>query len=206
MPTAKQRDLASTLFQFYQKPVAMVSLGLIFSIVLVISLAVFAIQPTLVTMTNLTKEIEDKTKLSDQLSKKIAALSSAQSVYTQVESRLPLVDQAIPPQPELMFSLKIAEKLATENKVIITAIAVPTIPDEKTAVQNKAQLQKIDLPVVITVTGDYLSIRSYIEALEASRRSFVIDTINFSLQDNRGDKKLQAGITLTIPYLGLPTK
>lgn len=206
MSSFKQKEIASALNQFYQRPIALVSLELLLSIGLVVFLGIFAIQPTLQTMSELVKERKDKQELADQLKKKEAALETAQGVYTQILPNIGYLDTAIPQQPQIVRSLKIVEKLATENKVVIGSLAVPTIPDEQQIIPPKAVLDRVDLPVTLNVTGDYLSIRAFVEALRNSRRSYVIDTVNFSIQENRGEKKLQASITLSIPYLGVPLK
>lgn len=204
MSSFKQKEIAAALNQFYQRPIALVSLELLLSIGLVVFLGFFAIQPTLTTMSELVKERKDKQELADQLKKKEAALETAQGVYTQILPNIGYLDTAIPQQPQIVRSLKIVEKLATENKVIIGSLAVPIIPDEQPQVSAKVVLERVDLPVTLNVTGEYLAIRSFVEALRNSRRSYVIDTVNFSIQDNRGEKKLQASITLNIPYLGVP--
>lgn len=206
MASQKQKEISSALNQFYQRPVALVSLELLLSIGLVLFLGIFAVQPTLITMTELIKEREDKLKLTEQLDKKAATLATAQGVYTQILPSLPFLDEAIPQQPELVKSLKIIEKLATENDVIIKVVSVPEIPDEKPTVTTVVGMDRVDLPITVTISGEYLQIRSFVEDLKNSRRSYVVNSVNFSLQESRGQKKLSATITLSIPYLGVPLK
>ena len=206
MASQKQKEISSALNQFYQRPVALVSLELLLSIGLVLFLGIFAVQPTLITMTELIKEREDKLKLTEQLDKKAATLATAQGVYTQILPSLPFLDEAIPQQPELVKSLKIIEKLATENDVIIKVVSVPEIPDEKPTVTTVVGVDRVDLPTTVTISGEYLQIRSFVEDLKNSRRSYVVNSVNFSLQESRGQKKLSATITLSIPYLGVPLK
>jgi hypothetical protein len=67
-------QLMSALNDFYHKPVAMVSLELFLSIGAVVFFAIFAVRPTLLTMADLIKEIEDKRALDQQLQQKIASL------------------------------------------------------------------------------------------------------------------------------------
>jgi hypothetical protein len=59
MPDQRQK-LIRNLNAFYQKPVAKVSLELFLSVGTIIFFAMFAIRPTLLTMSDLVKEIEDK--------------------------------------------------------------------------------------------------------------------------------------------------
>lgn len=203
--TKERKDLDASLSTFYAKPVAIVSLELLLSLILVIFMGFFAIKPTLTTMSDLIKEIEDKKKLTQQLDQKIAALGSAQALYLSMEDRLPLLDEAIPSQPQLITSLKIIEKLATENNVVIQGLSVNTIPDENVPTASGDQLTRVPLPTTINVTGEYLAIRAYVEALKNVRRSIVIDTVTFNIEENRGDKKLNANITVNLPYFGVPS-
>lgn len=203
MADKQRKDLSASLNQFYTQPIAVVSFELLLSISLVIILGVFAIKPTLTTMSDLIKEIEDKKELNEQLTSKIAALGTAQTVYFSLEDRLQLLDQAIPSQPELIKSLKIIEKLATDNNIILESLSVPSIPNETPSEVSSKQLERVPLPVTISVVGDYVSIRAYVEALRNMRRSFVVDTVTFSIEENRGERKLRASITLNLPYFGL---
>lgn len=204
MENKQRKDLSFSLDQFYSKPIAVVSFELLLSIGLVIFLGVFAIKPTLTTMSDLIKEIEDKTELRDQLDKKIAALATAQTEYIALENRLPVLDEAIPSQPGLIKSLKIIEKLAGESNVVIESISASTIPDEAPADVSAASLVRVPLPISVTVTGDYVSIRAFVEALRNVRRSYVVDTVAFTIEENRGQRKLRASISLNLPYFGLP--
>lgn len=206
MKTKKQRDLFIALQQFYQKPVAKVSLELFFSIAAVLFFAVFAIRPTLLTMSDLLKEIEDKEKLDKQFSQKIAALSTVQPLYLQLQDQLSILDDAIPSSPQLIYSLKVIEKIASELQLVISSINVIEIPDEKTDQDQPVSLtsfERIDVPLVIIISGDYLSMRQFVESLREYRRSFVIDTIIFTTKELRGARKLEARITISAPYFGV---
>lgn len=198
MPS-KQSHITQALQEFYHKPIALISMELLLSLGLVLFLGFFAIQPTLITMSDLLKEIEDKEKLLTQYTQKSQALATAQQLYAATQPRLPLLDEAIPSQPNLVRSIKIIEKLATENSVIITGFSSAYIPDEELA---QATATQTSIPLTITLLGDYPAIRSYIEALRGSRRLYTIQTVTFSLQENRGDKKLSASITVALPYYG----
>jgi hypothetical protein len=202
----KQKEITAALNSFYQKPVAMISMELLLSLGLVIFLAVFAIQPTLLTMSNLIQERNEKIELLDKLEKKADALNSAHQLYQQAQAKLPQLDEAVPPTPQLMRSFLILEKLATENNIIIEAAGSSVVPSEEPVTDPKIKLQRVDRDISITVTGEYLDIRSFIQALQNSRRSFVIKTVIFSLQENRGEKKLSVRIVVSAPFIGVPQK
>lgn len=205
MKTKKQRDLFIALQQFYQRPVAKVSFELFLSISAVIFFATFAIRPTLLTMSDLIKEIDDKKKLETQLSQKIAALSTVQPLYLQLQDQLVILDEAIPSTPQLIYSLKVIEKVASDLNLVITNINVAEVPKEAAADETISlkSFERIDTPLVITLTGDYASIRQFIENLRDYRRSLIVDNIIFTTQELRHSRKLETRITINAPYFGV---
>lgn len=205
----KQQDLRRILQDFYNRPVARVSLELFLSIGAVLFFAVFAIRPTLLTMSDLLKEIEDKRELDQQLDRKVAALSTVQGEYLEMQDRLGVLDLALPNQPQLLYTLKTIEKLASEQQLVIESLSVAEIPEEKppepiggadlVPIQN---LSRVDLPMLISVSGDYPNIRQFIESLRSYRRQLVIDTVIFTTEESRNARKLRAAITISAPYIG----
>ena len=194
----RQKQIQGALVSFYNNPVARVSLDVLLSLGLVIFLGLFAVQPTLITMSDLIQEIEEKRALSQQLTQKVAALSTAQSELAALEPQLSLLEEAVPSKPDVVKILKILEKLATENQVIITGATVPQIPEPSASVS--ATLEQNSLPIQIVVTGDYPAIRQYAESLLTSRRLLHIETINFTLNEKRGSRSLSASLQLNASY------
>ncbi|NCO12507.1 MAG: hypothetical protein COZ34_00520 [Candidatus Pacebacteria bacterium CG_4_10_14_3_um_filter_34_15] len=202
----KKSEITSILNHFYQNPVAKVSLELFLTIGLVLFLAVFAIKPTILTMSNLIKEIENKEKLEKQLTQKIAALQTAQTEYLSVESLLPALDEAIPSTPEIIKSAKIIEKAAADNKIIIKNMSVLELPQNDSVDVPFSQKAKQKLNFNVSISGDYISIRNFAESLRNSRKSFVIDSVTFQLEEDRGSRKLNASFSISVPYFGIETK
>jgi Tfp pilus assembly protein PilO len=199
MPKNRQDQVQNALFKFYKNPVARVSLELIFSIVAVIFFAAFAIKPTLQTMSELIKEIEDKRTLDEELTQKIASLNTAQSQYQKFSSQFYLLDEALPKTAYLVGSLKILEKLASENKLVIRGITTSAVPDELAALEINTATREL-LTFNVDVVGDYLNIRQFINDLMNSRRMMIIDQINFNLGSSRYQENLTAMIRINLPY------
>lgn len=211
MKTKKQQDLWLALQDFYQQPVAKVSLELFLSIGLIIFFAVFAIRPTLVTMSNLLKEIKDKKELESQLRQKLAALSTAQQVYLNLEDQLYVLDQALPNTAQTIDSLKVIEKTASDLNLVITSLSLNEIPVETTEAvsPDPSKLTRVDVPVNVAVRGTYPTIRQFVENLIQYRRTFSIDTIVFNTQQTRNSTVLEAKIVINMPYFSdevQPTK
>ncbi|NCN45306.1 MAG: hypothetical protein COU63_01130 [Candidatus Pacebacteria bacterium CG10_big_fil_rev_8_21_14_0_10_36_11] len=198
----RQEQLAQLLDSFYHNPVAIVSFELFLSISVVIFFAVFAIRPTLLTMSELIKEIEDKRKLNTQMAQKVAALTTAQAQYLGVEQRLPVLSEALPLGAKVTQTLKIIELVASEQDLVINNLTLLDLPPDPKPNSSLAELERKAMPVQLTVVGSYNSIRGFVEGLRNSRRSFVVDRITFSTEDNRGQKSLEATLLVTAPYFG----
>lgn len=199
----ERRQLLTTLTQFYEKPIAKASVELFLSIAAVLFFAIFAIRPTLITMSDLVKEIEDKRALDKQLGQKIAALSSAQSEYLKLESRLGVLDINIPTNPNIIETLKIIEKLASDQKITINTLSIADVPKDIALDTTFDKLERRNLKFSVTVGGEFPAIRAFIGSLMTSQRSFLIEKITFTINDVRGLKRLDANISLSAPYYGL---
>lgn len=198
----KRQNISDTLNQFYQKPIAQVSSELVFSILAVIVFALFAIRPTLLTMSSLVKEMQDKETLNQALTQKIASLSSVQNDYVSNQDKLELLDQAIPPNPELATAILTIEKIASENNLLIVNIQANEVPREDSTATGSAEKTRVSKPIIVTVQGDYPVVRKFVADLQKTRRVLVIDSVVFSLSDVRGQKVLRAVITINMQYFG----
>ena len=202
MPMGKRQQLTSTLVEFYHQPVAQVSLELLLSILAVIFFAVFAIRPTLVTMSDLIKELEEKRLLDLKLSQKIASLATVQPQYQTARDQIQVLDEALPSSPEMIKTLKIIEKVASDRQLAITSISISEIPVINGPTSPGMKLNRISYPISITVEGDYQTIRDFVEQLQNSRRVLATESVAFNLVEKQGLQSLQATITVSAPYFG----
>ena len=79
---ARYKHYYRQIWKFYQKPSAKVSSALLLTIFTTIFFAIFAIKPTLVTVAELLKTIEDQEEVVGKLKKKAASLAQAQEEYS----------------------------------------------------------------------------------------------------------------------------
>lgn len=198
----ERKQLTQSLSDFYQKPVARVSIELFLSIGAVLFFAIFAIRPTLLTMSDLIKEIEDKRQLDKQMAQKIAALSSAQSEYLKQQERIKVLDEAIPTGPDLVGLFKILERIASDNQLVIASLSVAEIPKDVAPELAFDKLERKNLELVVNVSGDYGSIRNFVDQLSKVRRTVMVNQVSFSVSDVRGLKKLDASVSINAPYYG----
>lgn len=199
--TSRQAELNRKLRQFYQHPVAQVSLEVIFSVTAIIFFAVFAIKPTLVTMSDLVKELNDKRELDSKLQQKIAALSSVQVEYALAEPKLAALEAAIPSSPDFEQAILQIEKLASEQQVAITAVQIKDLPKKSTATDSSG-LKRLSKPLTVDVQGDFINIRQLVEDIGTLRRQITVDAIQFTLSDNLGQRTLRAQLSISLHYFG----
>lgn len=203
---ATRNSLQAQLAQFYAKPITGISFELFLSIGLVAVLALFALKPTFITIAELNTQIEEKTQLLAQLNEKQASLLKASQLLQQNQDSLQLVDQVLPATAEVVKTAKIIEKLATENNVVITTMGISNIPDEIERSDTTLSTQSptpVSLPIGLQVKGKYADIKQFIAGLQNSQRMFSVESINFTIDNNRGTKSLQIAISLNAPHYGV---
>jgi len=196
----QDRQITRALSEFYAHPIAKVSLEIFFSVTTVILFAVFAIRPTLLTMADLVKEIDDKKVLVDKLNQKIAALSTIQSGFLPSQDQLAVLDEAIPPTPQFENAILIIEKIASKNNLLIESMSAKEIPKEPVTDVDFSQKSRTSRPIQVILVGDYPSIRQFVEDILNARRAMVVDSIIFTLSDEQGKPSLHATITINVQY------
>ncbi len=201
--TSRRSQITTTLLQFYEKPVAKVSSELLFSIFAVIFFAVFAIRPTILTMSDLIKEINDKQALEDQLTQKIAALSTVQTQYLNEQERLKVLDAALPSTPDLQGALLLIEKTASENNIAILEMEAKEVPQQDPTTIDFSKKARLSKPLLINITGTYPDIAQFVEGIRNLRREMVIESVSFTLADAQGKKQLSAKVTVSLQYFGV---
>lgn len=190
------------LILFYQKPIAQVSTELFFTIGATIFFAAFAIRPTIITMTQLVKEIQDKKTALTALKNKVATLSTVQSEYFSQQDRFYVLDEAIPENIVFEKVLNTIEKAASDLQLSVTALQlteVPFTPKEQLEFKNKSPNT---VNITMNVTGSYTQIRDYVEQLGNMRPLLTVDSVSLT---NGGVEKqdfLGAVIRIEAHYYG----
>jgi Tfp pilus assembly protein PilO len=204
MSKTKQEQLAKILIDFYQKPVARVSVELVLSIIVVVFFAVFAIRPTLITMADLIKEIADKKELDQQMDLKLASLYTAQEQYEQHQANFYLLDEAIPRKFDVVKSLKKFEKIAGEGELVISQISLAEVPEpigEEFLNDRFEDYQRDFLPINIEVLGNYIQIREFVEKIMDLRQVIIVDQVVIDRKTESSN--LSAQLKINLPYYSL---
>lgn len=194
------------LKRFYDRPVTKVSLELVLSIMTVMLFSLFALRPTLNTMSQLVKEIEDKRVVDDALTKKLAALNTAQSEFFTYRDRFAILETAVYEDLTLQDTLFAIEYLAQKSNVNLQTLRIKEFPvgnlgevvetpDAKTATTKKRVIGVYS--VSLSFSGNYQNIVAFFKEVESVRPLFSIQSFSFSIRRDRTETaQLNAGATL----------
>lgn len=200
--------IRSELKNFYEKPVTRVSVELVFSLLTVIFFALFALRPTLNTMSKLVKEIEDKEKVDEALTKKIAALTTAQSEYLSYKERFSIVESAVHTDLKLDDTLYYLEYLAAKQGISLTNLRIREFPvgsiggADPASVGEGAGASAKDYTIGVyainlSFSGPYQNVLSFFRELESTRPLFAVQGFALSTRRDQGTS-YQLNATTTV--------
>jgi len=181
------------LKRFYQKPVAFMSSALIFTLFTIAFFALLAVRPTLATVGELVKKIEDQEVVEKKLAQKGAALATVQSEYLFVENRLYLLDAAIPTGHQLPRMLKEIEYIAAEHELVLSDLQLGSFSLIKPAGKEKGE-DILEIDFAVSASGSYLILRAFLDDLAGLDR--VMKVTGFTLTESKS--KSESGVKLTV--------
>lgn len=180
---------------------------IIFSLAAVSFFLVFAIKPTLLTITELITTIKDQKLVVDQLQNKINALGVAQSEYNLMSNDLYLVDEALPKNSQISTLVKQIEVLALQSGVALGSIKFDPVALKEAGAGLK-EISKLDASAIsfsLTVSGDYQNLKSFLHLLASLRRVIAVET--FSLKIKTAESQaLTLGVSGQAYYLSANEK
>lgn len=97
-------------------------LYIIFSFLALSFFGLFAIGPTISTISDLNKQYEEKKTALKQLEDKNTALRSLSSQYNDIQQDLPLIENAIPKSPKVGELTRQLEQLSIKNGLVVQKI------------------------------------------------------------------------------------
>lgn len=152
---------------------------------------IFAVNPTLTTIVELHKTLDDARFVDQRLTQKITNLQSLNQKYITLEKDIILVERAIPLHPEPILLIGQFQTIAQNSDVLISAINVQEITisgdpikqsnREPSATETSAQNTNTDMYVFdLTINGTYPQIRSFATTLTNFDRLVTVNELNIS--------------------------
>lgn len=151
--------------------------SIVLTLIASILLGIFALSPTLSTITSLQKQLGDDKFVEQKLQEKVNNLSLLQQAYSNLQNDLPIVFDAIPQKSEIPLLAASVQALANGSNVKLTNFQ--TLPAE---VSDKALSAKkfASYDFNLTVQGDYQNMLSFMEKLVNFQRVTTIGNIAIS--------------------------
>lgn len=160
---------------------------LILSVLAISLFSWYAIRPTVKTILYLRREISDKTLVNTKMEEKIAALIQAQANYQAVQADLPLINDAIPNNPQVMQLLELLNRLASASQTTLASIEIKPIElltteikPSKTSTQISPKTPNLEYIISFAITGAYQDIRKFTAYLLSARRIVNIDGLSLT--------------------------
>lgn len=133
---------------------------------------IFAISPTLSTITDLQKQISDSDFVNQQLQQKIANLTALETSYQKIQNDLPVVYAAIPENPQVTELVGQLQTIAQESQVTLQNIQ--TLPVDISATTTS---QYNSFTFAIDVVGSYENLQTFLQTLTGFSRITTIDAL-----------------------------
>ena len=163
-----------------------------FTIILTLGASIFftlfAINPTLSTISKLRKELEDSKFVEQKLSQKINNLSSLSTGYQSIQKDIALIHDAIPLQPEAPLLVAQIQSIAQDSGVSVTELKVlPINLNSQSATVSSA------FGFQLTVEANYEGLQTFTSNLTNMQRVVSIDGISITKTED-GDQNLEIDI------------
>ncbi len=155
----------------------------------------FAVRPTINTIINLRKQIEDSTNVNSKLTEKINALAQIQAQYEVIKPDLPLLAQAMPERADVVGLVQQIEKITTDNQAALTAMqfSEANLVGEGT---GKDTQNSIPVTFQVSAGGDYSRLLALLNSISKLPRLVSVDSLNI----NSGTASPAATIRLKAYY------
>lgn len=136
---------------------------------------IFAIMPTITTITELIKQREDARFVHSKLSEKVRSLSNLSSEYQEIEEDIPLILDAVPQNPEAPTLVGQIRTIAIGSEVEITKIEIlPVILSSGNA--SKSSMFVFD----ISGTTSFENSKTFLDNLTSMQRALAIKSIQIT--------------------------
>lgn len=156
----------------------------------------FAIRPTLLTVTSLYRSVADLRKLNSDYEQKIGDIIRAQAEYEKILADIPAINGALPQNPSLGLVTRTLEKFAQREGVAITQLQIDTIPVSTPSSSNKVS----SFGFRMIGTGDYPTVTSFLSHLLNWRRIITLYSFDIAPEGSTSSGILRLTLRATTYY------
>jgi len=144
---------------------------------------IFAINPTLSTIANLKKQINDATFIEEKLSQKVKNLSSLSQEYQTIQEDIPYVLDAIPQSPKVPTLVGQIRALGEQSSVQITNIEILPV-----ALTSNNPSSNANFAFSVVGNSSFLNTQTFLKNLTNMQRVLSISSIQISKNSELEDQ------------------
>lgn len=175
--SARYQHYYRQIWKFYQRPSVKVSLALLLTVFTILIFAVFAIRPTLTTIAELIREIEDQEVVLEKMETKAAALAQARQVYTQQQPGIERLHVAVPDTIELQKLITYVEQTAATHQVVISQLSLRDLVYEPPIFEEDTL---VEVPFSVSMEADYQTLYAFLTDILQLPRYIVLNSLSFA--------------------------
>lgn len=150
---------------------------LVLTIIALIIFGLFAINPTLSTITKLQKELDDNRYVDDQLGRKIQNLTSLQGSYATIQDDLPAIESSIPKNPQAPILIAQIQSVAKDESITLLSTQVFPVGLTPNATKNPTDGT---FTFIILGQGINQNISAFIDKISKIQRVISFDQITLT--------------------------
>jgi Tfp pilus assembly protein PilO len=171
-------------------------INLAFTLAALSFFGLFAINPTVSTIINLRKQIEDSRHVDQQLAKKISDLTILQQKYNELQPDLPLILTSLPEKPQSTYLLGQIQSIVTKHTVQISSLASNEVQLSK---REEAAEGELTFDFTLGITGSYENLSNFLATLSNFDRIVSLQSVTIS-RDTENAQNRNMTITGTAYY------
>lgn len=191
---------AQDLRKYYKMPVTQVSLTVVLSLVVMAVFIIFALRPTIISITNLSVMIAESRATLALLDTKVANLQKVAIQMDLLKSSLPILNTAIPNQGAMYAPLSTAVELLAQQ----TGTTLETESLDATLLFSRllspfspSKNQKVvELPFNVRLVGSYKGVTDFLEKLLSMER--IVDVESSVITRESGTQGGAGGVSLSV--------
>jgi Tfp pilus assembly protein PilO len=194
---------------YKQKQDLRIFLEILLSLTTISLFGVFALRPTLLTISQLVKDIKTKEEAVVKMETKIANMETVQLILDQEVNQLNMINASVFDIPLPPVFARQIEGLAAKNSVSVLGMSVDEVTLLGKTFTQKSSKEEKPLPAgayamnfSLNTQGSYPNLFSFLKDLEALRLIVKIDSLNISAAKSQTEKILTLAVSGRIPYLG----
>ncbi len=150
--------------------------------------ALFAINPTLSTISGLRKEVQDSKFVEQKLSQKINNLSSLSNGYQNIQKDVTYINDAIPLQPEAPLLVAQIQSIAQDSGVSVTDLKVLSVN-----LVSQTASSSSSFGFELTIKTNYEGLLAFTSSLINMQRVVSVDSISIT-KTEEADQNLEIEI------------